>query len=194
VAGARLVDELELGFGWIHPRPGFLQRASHALVAEGRVWIFDPTDIDGLDERLRTLGEPAAVIQLLDRHGRDCQGVARRLGVPLQRLELGEAPFQPLRLSRRELAVWWPQQELLLVPEAVGTAAHYRTPGERLGVHPLLRLSAPPSALLELEPEHLLVGHGAGLHGPEAARELRRALRQAHLRLPLLPLALLPHR
>ncbi|MGZ4383625.1 MAG: hypothetical protein ACXVY3_03425 [Gaiellaceae bacterium] len=190
---ARFVDELGFGFGWIHPRPRFMQRASHALLSEGRVWIFDPTDVQGLDGRLLALGEPAGVIQLLDRHNRDCGRVARRLGVPLHRLEAGEAPFEPLRLSKHELALWWPAQRLLLVAEAVGTAAAYRTPGERLGVHPFLRLS-PPRILLEREPEHLLLGHGAGLHGAQAASELRRSLRQARLRLPLLPLALLPHR
>jgi hypothetical protein len=194
VTGVRLVDQLDCGFGWIHPKPAFMQRTSHALLAEDRVWIFDPTDVGGLDERLRGLGRPASVIQLLDRHGRDCERIARRLGVPLQRGELGPAPFEPVAISRRELAVWWPERSLLIVPEAVGTASHYRTPGEKLGVHVFLRFAPPPQALLDLEPEHLLLGHGPGLHGDEAAAELHRALRQARLRLPLVPLALLPHR
>jgi hypothetical protein len=193
VPAVRFVDEQPFGFGWIHPKPAFAQRTSHALAAEGGVWIFDPTDVEGLDERVHALGSPAGVIQLLDRHNRDCATVARRLGVPHHRLELGETPFEALPLSRHELAVWWPSQHLLLVPETVGTAVQYRTPGERLGVHPFLRL-APPKALLAYEAEHLLVGHGPGLHGPQATRELHRAVRQSRLRAPLLPLILLPHR
>ena len=49
------VDELPSGFGWINSRPGFLRRASHALAVGGRVWLFDPTIVDGLDERVHHL-------------------------------------------------------------------------------------------------------------------------------------------
>jgi hypothetical protein len=34
--------------------------------------------------RVRELGHPAGVVQLLDRHARDCRSVAERLGVPLK--------------------------------------------------------------------------------------------------------------
>jgi hypothetical protein len=193
MAEARFVDEFEFGFGWIHPRPGFLRRASHALAADGRVWLFDPTDVDGLDERITALGESAGVIQQFHRHERRCADVARRLGVPLHRLSLGDAPFEAIPLGRDEIAVWWPETRTLIVAEAVGTSAYYRTPGERLGVHPFRRLR-PPRELLATEPEHLLVGHGAGLHGPPATAELQRAVAEALRRTPLLPLTLLPRR
>ena len=68
----RIVDESERGFGWISPEPRFMQRTSHALVAGGKVWLIDPVLEDGALERIRALGEPAGVLQLLDRHGRDC--------------------------------------------------------------------------------------------------------------------------
>ena len=75
-------DEFEHGFGW-STEGERVQRTSHAIRAGGRVWLLDVVDGDGLDERIAALGEPAAVVQLLDRHNRDCAAVAERLGVPL---------------------------------------------------------------------------------------------------------------
>ena len=187
----RFVDELEFGFGWIDAQPAYQQRAAHALAVDGRVWLFDPIEGAGVDERVRALGEPAGVIQQFGRHRRDCGAFAIRYGVPLHELSVGDAPFEQIRLSSSEIAVWWPEESTLVVAEAVGTAVFDRTVGERLGVHPLRRLSA-PKALLELEPAHVLLGHGKGLHGSGAAAELHRAIRQAAVRAPLLPLNLLP--
>ena len=42
VGGVRFVDEVGFAFGWIAPEPGFMQRASHAVAAQGRVWVLDP--------------------------------------------------------------------------------------------------------------------------------------------------------
>ena len=36
------------GLGWIADEPPAMQRASHALVHEGGVWLVDPVDGDGL--------------------------------------------------------------------------------------------------------------------------------------------------
>ena len=81
-----LCDEFEGGFGWTEP--GFLERTSHAVEVRGAVLVFDPVDMPGIDERIRALGEPEAVVQLLDRHERDSAAVAARLGVPHLRMEL----------------------------------------------------------------------------------------------------------
>ena len=78
----RFVDEFEHGFGWV-PAGETLTRTSHAVAVDGRVWVTDPVDGEGIDERIRALGEPAGVVQLLDRHARDSAAVAERLGVPL---------------------------------------------------------------------------------------------------------------
>ena len=78
----RFVDELDFAVGWIAPEPRFMQRASHAIAAGGAVWVIDPVDDDEALDRARSLGEPAAVVQLLDRHGRDCARVADRFGIP----------------------------------------------------------------------------------------------------------------
>ena len=47
-------------------------------------------------------------------------------------------------------------------------------------MHGLLKLT-PPRMLGAYEPEHLLVGHGEGVHGPEAATALQRALSRSRL-------------
>ena len=50
-------------------------------------------------------------------------------------------------------------------------------------MHGLRRLF-PPRVLAEYEPEHLLVGHGAPLHGPDASAGLHEALRRSRTDLP----------
>ena len=139
----RFCDEQEWGLGWIAPEPEFMQRCSHALAVEGKVWLIDVVDGDGVEERVRALGEPAGVVQLLDRHRRDCATVARRLGVPLHVTPFAlvpGSPFQPLRIVRTrlwtEIALWWPERRVLVCGDALGTAPYYLAPRERLGVHP----------------------------------------------------------
>ena len=69
------------GFSWIVDEP--MARTSHALAARGMVWLVDPVDWPDAIDRACALGEPAAVLQLLDRHNRDCAGLAAQLGIPL---------------------------------------------------------------------------------------------------------------
>ena len=188
---ARFVDEIGFAFGWIAPEPRFMERASHVLTAEGRVWVIDPVADEDALARARELGDPAGVLQLLDRHGRDCRTVAEQLGVP--HYEVPEqspagAPFEVLPLLRRrwwhEVALWFPEQRTLVCADAVGTPQYYRAPGERLGVSPLLRLT-PPRRQLTVEPDHVLVGHGEGIHEHGAAA-LREAVTLARRRTPSL--------
>lgn len=188
----RFVDEElgDAGLGWIAAEPAYMQRASHALVDDGRVWLVDAVDGEGLHERLRALGEPAGVIQLLDRHPRDCAALARRYGVPLHVVPFGGVPGSPFEVRRvvciprwKEIALWWPAQKTLVVADALGTLGYFRAPGERLGVHPLLRLF-PPRQLAALEPEHVLCGHGRGVHGPETTAVFREALATSRRRIP----------
>src|SRR5829696_6539008 len=75
----REYDEGPFGLSWIIDEP--LQRTSHALAADGKVWLIDPVGVPEAIERATAMGEPAAVVQLLDRHGRDCATVAEQLGV-----------------------------------------------------------------------------------------------------------------
>lgn len=186
---ARFCDEEGFGFGW-YVAGDALPRTSHALAADGGVWLVDPLEAAGVEERVRALGEPRGVIQLLDRHERDGAAWAARLGVPLHVVPftpLPGAPFVPVPLVRsrfwREAALWWPEPRVLVTADALGTLPYFRAGGEPIGVHPLLRLR-PPRLLGAFDPEHVLVGHGAGVHGPRTAGAVREAVRTARRRLP----------
>lgn len=181
----RFCDEWARGFGWIVADEG-MRRCSHALLANGRVWVVDPVAWPEAEERIRSLGDPAGVIQLLDRHKRDCAAVAARLGVSHLSLPDVAPPFEVVRVVDvrlwRERALWWPERRTLVVAEAVGTSGFYVSPGERVAVHPLLRLT-PPRRLSRFDPEVILLGHGEGV--PEdAAAALRRALGTARRGIP----------
>jgi glyoxylase-like metal-dependent hydrolase (beta-lactamase superfamily II) len=182
----RFCDEFDGGFGWIVDE--FIERCSHALVAGGRVWLIDPLADDRLEERVRAAGEPAGVIQLLDRHKRDCASLAERIGVPHHAFPTEAiAPFEflPIRMGRtwKEVALWWPDRSVLVCADALGTAAYFLAGEERLALHPLLRPFPPRRALEGVRPTRILCGHGDGLHeGADAA--LREALRTARRRIP----------
>ncbi len=184
----RFVDELDGVVGWLEPRG--LRRTAHALAADGRVWVIDPFDGDGVEERIRALGEPAGVIQLLDRHNRDTAELAERLGVPLHVVpsDVPSSPFRFVPVLRwrywREVALWWPERRILVSADALGTVPHYfRVGDEPVGIHPFLRLF-PPRGLRGLDPLHVLVGHGEGAHEEYVARELDEAIRCARRRIP----------
>jgi hypothetical protein len=110
VGGVRFVDEIGFAFGWIAPERGFMQRASHAVAAQGRVWVLDPlADLRPLG-RAPELCEPAGVVQLLDPHGRGCRAVAEQLGVPYYQLGRG---CRPAFLIGSRNTVWSPALGLI---------------------------------------------------------------------------------
>lgn len=190
----RYCDETALGFSWVVGES--MTRTSHALANGGRVWLVDPVDWPEAVERTRSLGEPAAVLQLLDRHNRDCTAVARRLGVPhlVAPDSVPDSPFEVVEVRRwkhwQEIALWWAEPRVLVVAEAIGTNRYFTGGVRAAGVHLFLRLT-PPEVLGRFEPEHLLVGHGEGVHGTEAATALLEAIRGSRRGLPRL-LATLP--
>jgi len=186
-------DELPFGFSWLPEET--LTRTAHALDTGDGVWLVDPVDIPEAIERAAALGTPAGVLQLLDRHNRDCATLAARLGVPHLRVPdaVPGSPFEVIRVLDvprwHERALWWPERRVLVVAEAIGTNDVYRLGSGPAGVHPMLR-AFPPGTLRHYQPEHLLVGHGRGVHGPLAASALEDAYDRARKDIPKLGLKL----
>jgi hypothetical protein len=184
----RFCDDLgRYGFGWVADEAA--TRTSHALVADGKVWLVDPLDWPEAIDRALALAEPAGVIQLLDRHNRGCAALAARFDVPHLVVPdaVADSPFETVPVMRRkhwrESALWWPSARTLVVADAIGSNRFYTGGQAPLGVHLLLRLK-PPHMLAALEPERVLVGHGQGVLGPDAADALADALRTSLRGLP----------
>jgi hypothetical protein len=206
----REIDRWEGGVGWIaYPDEG-MQRASHAFVADDGVWVVDPVDADGLDDLLAEFGEVAGVVVMLDRHKRDSAtianrhdvpvyvpdwmtGVASKLDAPVERFgrELADTGYRAITIRDsavppwQEVGLYHEASGTLIVPESVGAADYFLAPGERLGVHPMLRLFPPERSLGTLSPERILVGHGAGVL-ENATTALRDALDNSRRRTPSL--------
>ncbi len=195
------IDRFDGGVGWIAYPGETMERASHALAVHNEeadtddVWVIDPVDAPGVDDLLAELGDVAGVVCALDRHKRDCAAVATRHDVavhvpewmtgvadafdaPVERFgrRLADTGFETIRIRNSTVPPWQEvglfDGETLVVPESLGSAAYFRGERERLGVHPMLRLTPPRAALSGLGPERVLVGHGVGvLDGAAAAIE-----------------------
>jgi hypothetical protein len=186
------VEEHDLGLTWVVEEP--LERAFHALVDEGQVWLVDPLDGPEIEDAV-ALGEPAGVLQLLDRHNRDCAEIAGRLEVPHLKVPdwVPGSPFEAIAAVRiprwRETALWWPQKKALVVAEVLAANPMHTGGEQRVGMHLFLR-PWPPQSLRGYHPEHLLFGHGRGVHGPQAATDLETAYSRARRDLPRVLLGL----
>lgn len=199
------IDRFEGGVGWIAYPDERMQRASHALVGDDGVWLVDPVDASGLDGLVDEFGDVAGVVLLLDRHERDAAAIARRhdvsvyvpswmsgmsLDAPTERFSgtLGETGYRLRKIATplwQEAALYHAEERTLVVSEALGTAEYVRTDAERLGVHPALRLFPPRRSFRDCSPEHILVGHGAGIHA-DANAALSDALDGSRRRAPSL--------
>ena len=174
----RFCDEFDGGFGWIVDNE-FFKRCSHVLVVDGRVWVVDPMDGDGVDERIRAAG--------------DSEALSARLGVPvhvLPKAPVEGAPFEYRTVCKnrgwQEVAIWWPERRVLVVGDSLGTAGYFLAGNERLAVHPLLRPAAVPRKRLgDLEPQVVLCGHGEGVVD-DAGPAFREALSTSRRRIPRL--------
>jgi hypothetical protein len=182
------LTEHPLGLTW--HETASLQRAAHALVHDGRVWLVDPFEDEQALARVAGLGEVAAVLQLFVAHERDGKTIAQRLGTPFLKLpdQVRDAPFSVLNLDKlvwKERALWWPEHKGLVVAESIGTAAHYAVGSGPAGVH-MVRRPIPPGNLKPFLPEYLLVGHGPPLQGQDAAAGLLDALNRSRRDIPAL--------
>ena len=172
------------------------------------VWVVDPVDAPDVDELLAELGDVAGVVVGLDRHVRDSGEVAARHDVPVYVPEwmtgvaeeldpdveierfgsrLADTGFEAIRIRDSSLPPWQEvalfDGETLIVPESLGTASYFRGDRERLGVHPMLRLTPPTTGLSGLDPERVLVGHGVGVH-ERAAVAVEDALSDSRSKAP----------
>ncbi len=204
----REIDRFDGGVGWIAHPDERMQRASHALEIDGKVWVIDPVDADGIDDLFAEFGEVTGVVVLLDRHKRDAAAIANRHDVPVFLPDFFEGVSEELdapvaRFSRtlsdtgieaqtvvnnrfwQEVALYNPADGTLVVPESVGRAAYFLAGSERLGVHPMRRAIPPRAELGRFTPERVLVGHGHGVM-TDAATALEDALANSRRRTPLL--------
>lgn len=168
-----------------------MARSWHVLALDGDVWLIDPVDARPTLEDARALGTPRGVIQLLDRHARDCGPVARMLSVPHLRLPdaLPHGPFEVVTVLNlrlwRERALWIESRRALVVAELIGTGPAYRLGGEPIGVHPMLRLVRPHGLdRYAADAKLLLCGHGEPVEGPETGAQIAAALADSRRRLP----------
>ena len=169
---ARVDEGLPWAASWVCDDA--MERASHALLDDDRVWLIDPVDDPAGLAAAERLGAITGVLQLLDRHPRDCEPLAARYGVPHLRLpeEVPGSPFEVFRTlwlpGWRELGLWWPERHALVVSEALGTGAYFAPTQASVGVHPMLRL-LPPGGPRRYAADALFPGHGPALHAGAAA-------------------------
>ena len=175
------------GFGWIVEEA--MTRTSHALAADGRVWLVDAHRLAGRD-RACSGARRAGRRHPAPRPPRPRLRRARRATRRPARRRPRRASGEPVRLRARHAV-----EALARVGPLVGgdtNARHRRRARDEpllhrgkapIGVHVLLRLT-PPRALGAFEPEQILVGHGEGVHGPAATDALRDALRTSRRGLP----------
>ena len=162
---------------------GGLSRAMHALRDGAQTWLVDPFHDRSFEDAVAELPPVAGVLQLLDRHNRDCAAIAGTLGVPLHKVprSVPDSGLEiiPVVAQRfwNEVALWMPAARALVIAEAVGTAPLFGL-GRPAGLHPLMRPFPPRSALGGFGPELLLVGHGPAL-ATGASAALDGALRHA---------------
>ena len=199
------IDAFDGGVGWLAHPEETMERAGHALFEGGDVWLVDPVDAEGLDDRLADMGRVRGVIVLYHYHRRDASAIAARhdvpvllpagmtklsdddLAAPVRRFE-GRLDDTGYYLREVTTSRFWQEWalfdgETLVVGESLGTAEYFLAPGERLGVSLVRRPMPPREPLADLDPERVLCGHGEGVFA-DAAGELRRALVEARRTAP----------
>ena len=201
--GFRVVDEWDDGFGWqAHPDESGA-RTSHAIADDDGIWLFDPLDAPGIDERLADLGTVSGIVVCADYHTRDGATFARRHDVPVtvpawlsrvtdrvdapvERATDSVAGFELRRLrplrAWHETVAYRERDGTLYVPDFLSTHPKFTVGGERLGMPTFSRLW-PPRERLDCAPARILLGHGEGVFDNPAG-ELKETLRGARRRFP----------
>ncbi|MDS0296180.1 hypothetical protein [Halogeometricum luteum] len=193
------------GLSWLAFPGETAERCSHALGADGGVWLLDPLDAPGVDEAVAELGPVEGVAVLSAYHARDAAAFADRYDVPvslprwLPRVEArvdapverfdGELGTTGLRVREYAPLPGWseaiahrPADGTLYAPDTLGTASPFTVDGERLGLY-LFQRFVTPKFLHGYDPERILVGHGDGVF-QGAAAALEDAVANGRRRLP----------
>ena len=182
-ATIRFCDETESRLRVDRLAAELLQRASARARSDGRVWLVDPVDGPGLEERVRPSASPPAssssstgTTATAPRSRR--ASASRTTGFPSRGVP--GSPFEVRTVLSlpgwREAALWWEAERVLVCMEALGTSRYFRGPDEELAVHPFLRLHQPRGLrdlARRLAPGHVLVGHGEGIHDGAAPALVR---------------------
>jgi hypothetical protein len=202
-----VVDRWEGGIGWLaHPDETGC-RTSHAVVGvDGGVWVIDPLDAPGIDEKLSAHGDIRGVLVCSNYHVRDAERFATRHDVPVycpswlsRAVSKLDAPIDPgtdtigtsgfeVRRCRpfpgwSEAVAYRKSDGTLYVPDVLGTTPLFTVGAEQLGMYLLCRFVPPRTVFSDLSPRRILVGHGAGIF-ENASAALRTALDGARRRLP----------
>jgi hypothetical protein len=202
--GYRLVDRWEGGFGWVSHPDEAGTRVSHAVRSADGIWLFDPLDAPGIDDRIADLGGVAGVAVFSDYHARDAGTFARRYDVPVtvpnwlsrvsdrvdapvERVDdrlagFDLAPVRPLH-AWRECVAYRDADRTLYVPDYLSSHEKFTVGDERIGMPSLSRLDPPREAFAGCEPDRLIFGHGEGIF-EGASGALADCLDGARVRFP----------
>ncbi|WP_327053834.1 hypothetical protein [Halomicrococcus gelatinilyticus] len=202
----QVIDRWPDGVGWLAHPDEEGRRASHAVVGDDGVWVFDPLDAPGVDGLIAELGDVAGVAVLSSYHARDAGAfaarhdvavhvprwmdrVADRVDAPVERYDVAIGGsgfrvrrFDPLSLWTEAVA-YRADDGTLVVPDLLASAPGYTVGDERVGVVLSHRLFPPRDALGDLDPERVLFGHGDGVFD-DASAALDDALDGARKRFP----------
>lgn len=176
------------------------------------MWVFDPLDGPGVDERLAELGQVAGVAVLSSFHARDAAAVAERHDVAVHLPEWMDRAAKRVdaRTDRyaapsgewvelagsgiavravdptvawREMVAHRPSDGTLRVPDLLAGVPDMTVGNERVGCYLLHRLAPPTAPFDDVSPDRVLFGHGEGVF-VDAADAVEYALENARRNFP----------
>lgn len=199
-------ENTENVLSWVAYPNEMMERASVMIDTQAGRYAIDPVDCTGLDSEIDRFGGLDGVAVIMDRHSRNARAIAARHDVPVfvpadakrisaaiggplasleEALEPSDFEVRWLVFNRfwEEAMLYRPTDGTLVVPETLGTASHFTTGAERIGVHPLMRIRPPRRTFRDLTLTRLFVGHGSPVLEVEDD-ELAMTLSAARRRLP----------
>lgn len=207
-----VIERWENGLTWMAHPDAQMQRESHALVADGDVWLVDPLDGGDLDEQLYGVGRVAGVVVLGSEHHRHADRLAARHDVSIHLPEwfepdakafdadvieftdaLADTGVEAIKLEEgfwQEAGLHHPDRRTLAVSDTFMTALFSSQAG-RVELFPPTRFDPPTDALADLAVDRLLVGHGQPVFEDARAR-MDRALAMEYRSTPTAIIGSLP--